>query len=266
MKKVLLSILISSAFATTAIAQNIATVNGTPVPVEREKILIEQFQQMNPGEKINEEELAQLRDHLVTQEILYQEAVKQGLDKTPEFKEKIEAISRNTLITDLFNEYAKKNPIEDKAIQAEYQKIIDASGTEYYVRHILVEKEEDAKDIIDQLNKGADFNELAKTKSTDTGTAENGGLLDWTTPEGLVPEFAQAMKALGKGNVTQTPIKTRYGFHVIKVEDTRKPNKEDFPELDDNMKSQLRRFLQEKSFSEYQKKLIDAADVKLTKE
>ena len=265
MKKVLLSMILSSAFAATAIAQNIATVNGTPIPAAREKMLIEQIEQMNPGTTLKQEEIDQLRDNLITQEVLYQEAIKQGLDKTPHFKEQMEIMQRSVLIKNLFDSYAKKNPIDDKAIEAEYTKIIEASSIEYTVRHILVEKEEEAKELITQIEKGADFAELAKTKSIDKGTAPEGGLLERVTSEGMVPEFAKAMEELKKGEVSKAPVKTRYGWHIIKMEELHKPSKEDFPELDDRMKEQLKQILQDRAFSEYQKKLIDSADIQLNK-
>lgn len=261
MKKVLLCLILSSTFAAATIAQNIATVNGTPIPKERKKALIEQIQQMNPGATLSEEEISQLKDNLITQEVLYQEAVKQGLDKTPQFKEQMELMRRSILIRNLFDDYAKKNPIDDKTIQEEYTKIIAASTAEYAVRHILLEKEGDAKDLIAQINNGADFAELAAAKSIDEDTAKEGGSLGWITPDGgWVVEFAQAMKELKKGEITKEPVKTKYGWHIIKVDDIRTP---EFPELDNDMKAQLTRFLQEKAFAEYQKKLIDSADVKI---
>src|SRR5207245_8978843 len=117
---------------------------------------------------------------------------------------------------------SKQNPGTQAASQAGYTKSkSQRSGTEHPARHILVEKEDDAKALIKQINGGAKFEDLAKKNSKDPGSAENGGDLDWANPQSYVPEFSQAMMALKKGEMTQAPVKSQFGFHIIKLEDTR---------------------------------------------
>lgn len=265
MKKLLLVAALGSSLMAPVFAQNIATVNGTPIPVEREKFLILQIEKMNGGAKLSQNDIAQLKDNLISQEVLAQEAIKQGLDKTPEFKEQMELTRRAILLNILHEDFIKKNPITDKAIEDEYNKMIEAGSTEYLARHILVEDEAQAKDLIAKIQKGIRFADLASENSIDKGSAAEGGLLDWARPNIYVPEFAQALAELKKGEVTQTPVKSPYGWHIIKLEDVRSVNKEDFPALDDNIKAQLRNALENKTFAEYQDKLLKAADIKLAK-
>lgn len=265
MKKLLLTAILGSSLMTPVLAQNIATVNGTPIPVEREKFLIQQIEKMNGGTTLGQNEIDQLKDNLISQEVLSQEAIKQGLDKTSEFKEQMELTRRAVLLNMLHESFVNKNPITDKAIEDEYNKMIAAGSTEYLARHILVEDEAQAKNLIAQIKKGAKFSELASKHSADKGSAAEGGLLGWSRPDSYVPEFAQAMENLKKGEITQVPVKSPYGWHIIKLEDVRSVKKEDFPALDANIKAQLRAALENRAFAEYQDKLIKAADIKLSK-
>ncbi len=121
----------------------------------------------------------------------------------------------------LVNNFIKSNPVSDAEIAAKYDEFKRQSGDkEYHVRHILVATEDEAKAIIAKLKAGASFEELAK-QSKDTGSANNGGDLDWATPAGFVKPFADAMVALQKGQMTETPVQSQYGFHIIKVDDVR---------------------------------------------
>jgi peptidyl-prolyl cis-trans isomerase C len=146
--------------------------------------------------------------------------------------------------------------VSDAEAQAEYDKFKAAnSGTEYRARHILVEKEEDAKALIKQLNGGAKFEELASKNSKDTGSAANGGDLDFANPNSFVPEFSKAMVALKKGEMTQEPVKSQFGYHIIKLEDTREAT---FPAFDD-VKAQIKQRIEQQKMGEFQKELIAKA-------
>jgi peptidyl-prolyl cis-trans isomerase C len=212
-------------------AQNIAVVNGKPVPKTRVDIILEQVkrqaaqrqQQLPPDiDKL-------VRDKVVTDEILAQEAERRGLGGSPEFKSQMEVARQSILIGMLSNDLDKKVVVSDADIQKEYDKIkAQSSGTEYRARHILVEKEDDAKALIAQLKSGAKFEDLAKKNSKDPGSAENGGDLDFAAPTNYVPEFSQAMVKLKKGEFTDVPVKTQFGYHIIKLEDTREAK---FPPL-----------------------------------
>jgi peptidyl-prolyl cis-trans isomerase C len=210
-------------------AQNIAIVNGKAVPKSRMEPLLQQA--MSQGQPLSPELEVQVRDEAVLREMFMQEAEKQGLAATPQYKAQMELARQSILIRELFTEFQKKNPITEADIQAEYDKFkAQASGTEYRASHILVEKEDDAKALIAQIKGGAKFEELAKKNSKDPGSAEKGGDLDWANPGSYVPEFSQAMVKLKKGEMTMEPVKSQFGYHIIRVDDTREAQ---FPPLDE---------------------------------
>jgi len=217
-----------------AMAQNIAVVNGKPVPKARVDALVAQATKQ--GQPKTPELEKQARDEVVMREMFMQEAERRGLQATPDFKTQMEFARQQILIRELFEDYRKKNPVTDADIQAEYNKFkAQSTGTEYRARHILVEKEDDAKNLIKQLNGGAKFEDVAKKNSKDPGSAENGGDLDFAKPDAYVPEFGQAMTKLKKGEMTQEPVKSQFGYHIIKLEDTREAQ---FPPLAD-IKAQI---------------------------
>jgi peptidyl-prolyl cis-trans isomerase C len=210
-------------------AQNVAVVNGKPVPKSRVDALITQATKQ--GQPKTPELEQQARDEVVMREMFLQEAEKRGLAASPEYKQQMEFARQQILIRELFEDYRKKNPVTDAEVQAEYDKFkAQSTGTEYRARHILVEKEDEAKALVKQINGGAKFEDVAKKNSKDPGSAENGGDLDFAKPDSYVPEFGQAMSRLKKGEMTQEPVKSQFGFHIIKLEDTREAQ---FPPLAD---------------------------------
>ena len=242
------SLLVISAalFVPAAMAQNVAIVNGKPVPKSRVEALLAQATKPGPqGAQPRTAELeAQVRDEVVLREMFMQEAEKRGLTSSADYKQQLELARQSILIRELFNDFQKKNPVVDADVQAEYEKFkAQASGTEYHARHILVEKEEDAKALIAQIKGGAKFEDLAKKNSKDPGSGENGGDLDWANPGSYVPEFSQAMIKLKKGEMTQEPVKTQFGYHIIKLEDTRDAQ---FPPLEEVKPQILQRLGQQK--------------------
>jgi peptidyl-prolyl cis-trans isomerase C len=228
-------------------AQNVAVVNGKPVPKARVDALMAQVQKQaqSRGQQLPPEIDRLVRDKVVTDEILSQEAERRGLAATPEFKQQMEFARQSILIALLSGDVEKKTAISDADIQKEYDKIkAQSSGTEYRVQHILVEKEDDAKSIIAQLKAGAKFEDLAKKFSKDPGSAEKGGDLDFAGTGAYVPEFSQAMIKLKKGEFTQDPVKTQFGYHIIKLEDTREAQ---FPSLADVKPQIQQRLAQERA-------------------
>ncbi len=212
--------------ATSVFAQNITIVNGKAVPKARAEALIEQvLKSQQPGQppQARTPELEQkVKDEVVLREIFLQEAERRGLQATADYKTQMEFARQSILIRALFQDQEKKSASSDEEAKAEYDKIKAANGDkEYRARHILVEKEEDAKALIAQLKAGAKFEDLAKKNSKDPGSAENGGDLDWANPGNYVPEFSDALKKLEKGQITETPVKSQFGFHIIKLEDVR---------------------------------------------
>lgn len=258
MKKQLLAAcaagLLAGAVALPAMAQNVAIVNGKPVPKARLDALETQIkaQAARTGQPVPPEVQGQLRDEVIAREVFMQEAEKLGLQSTPDFKAKMDLARQSVLIGELFADYAKKHPVTDAEAKAEYDKLIKAqapaAGTkEYKARHILVEKEDEAKALIKQINGGGSFEELAKKNSKDPGSGANGGDLDFAAPGSYVPEFSQAMVKLKKGEMTQEPVKTQFGYHIIKLEDTREAQ---FPKFED-VKGQLKQRMEQQKLAAY---------------
>ncbi|MCU7371745.1 peptidylprolyl isomerase [Paucibacter sp. O1-1] len=235
----------------TASAQNVATVNGKPVPKARVDLLINQVTKSGQQQRTPELE-AQVKDEVVLREIFIQEAEKRGIPASADYKAQMELARQSILIRELFADFGKKNGVTDAEAKAEYDKFkAQNSGTEYRARHILVEKEEDAKALIAQIKGGAKFEELASKNSKDPGSAANGGDLDFANPGSYVPEFSQALTALKKGEMTQEPVKSQFGFHIIKLEDTREAQ---FPAFDD-VKPQIVQRLSQQKIANFQQEL-----------
>ena len=209
MKKTLLSALISAALLSSvvapAFAQNVAIVNGKPVPTARVEALAQQL--AKAGRPVSPEMMGQLKEEVIARELFMQEAQRQGLDANDDFKAQMDLSRQAILIRELFGTFQKNNPVTDDEIKAEYDKFVAAnSGKEYRARHILVEKEEQAKAIIASLKKGGKFEEIAKKQSKDPGSGANGGDLQWANANSFVKEFSDAMVALKKGQITETPV------------------------------------------------------------
>ena len=247
-----LAIVLGAPFA--AHAQNIAIVNGKPVPKARADALLAQVskQAESRGQQLPPDIDKRIRDKLVQDEIFVQEAEKRGLATTPDYKTQMEMARSTILIQALLADVEKKSPVTDAEIQTAYDDFKkQASGTEYRARHILVETEDQAKSLIKQLNGGAKFEDLAKKNSKDPGSGENGGDLDFAGPNAYVPEFSQAMVKLKKGEFTQEPVKTQFGWHIIKLEDTREAQ---FPALAD-VKPQIKQRLQQQKLAAFSEDL-----------
>jgi peptidyl-prolyl cis-trans isomerase C len=212
-------------------AQNIAVVNGKAIPKSRFDAMIAQI--VKQGQQPRTPELeAKVKEELVLREIFAQEAEKKGIAASSDYKTQMEFARQSILIQALFADVQAKSKDSEADLHAEYDKIKAQNGDkEYRARHILVEKEEDAKALIAQLKAGAKFEDLAKKNSKDPGSAENGGDLDWAAPGNYVPEFSEAMTHLEKGKFTETPVKSQFGYHIIKLEDTRATTFPSFEEV-----------------------------------
>lgn len=231
-------------------AQNIAIVNGKAVPKARVDTLLQQA--ARAGQQVTPEMQQQARDQVVLREIFVQEAEKKGIGASADFKAQMELARQSILIREMFEDFKKKNPVTDEQAKAEYDKFkAQAAGTEYRARHILVEKEEDAKAAIAEIKGGAKFEDVAKKISKDTGSAENGGDLDFAKPENYVQEFSAAMVKLKKGEMTDTPVKSQFGWHIIRLDDTREAQ---FPPFDE-VKPQIKQRLEQAKLQGYQEEL-----------
>jgi peptidyl-prolyl cis-trans isomerase C len=259
MKKQLLSALATAAVlacSAPAWAQNVAIVNGKAVPTARVDALIQQV--TRSGRQVTPEMQGQIKDEVIAREIFMQEAQARGLDATDDYKTQIELARQTILIRELFSDFQKKNPVTDEQVKAEYDKFSAAnSGKEYKARHILVEKEDQAKAIIAQLKKGGKFDEIAKKSSKDPGSGAKGGDLDWANPSNYVKEFSEALVALGKGKMTEAPVKTQFGYHIIRLDDVRDAKLPAFEEVKPQISQQL---LQQK-MGKFQEELRGKAKV-----
>jgi peptidyl-prolyl cis-trans isomerase C len=198
----------------------IATVNGVPVPQERMDLLMQQQQQR--GAPDNEQMRNMVKDELVNREVIAQEAQKSGITRSREVQAQLDMARQEIIVSAYLREYARKNPISDADVQKEYERARAQHGDkEYRARHILVETEDQAKTLIADLKKGAKFDDLASKNSKDTGSATRGGDLDWNVPGTYDKQFADALTKLEKGKYTDAPVKTRFGFHIIQLDDVR---------------------------------------------
>ena len=241
--------------AVPVFAQNVAVVNGKPIPSSRVDAVVKQV--VAQGQQPDSPQLREMiKKDLIGREVLMQEAENKGFGKDAAVKQQIENARQAIVINALVGDYLKKNPVNDAEIKAEYDKFVAQTGDkEYHVRHILVATEAEAKDIIAKLKGGAKFEELAKVSKD--GSAANGGDLDWASPASYVKPFADAMVALKPGQVTQTPVQSQFGFHVIKLEETR-PTK--LPALEE-VKGQVAESLQQKKLAAYRDELLKKAKI-----
>lgn len=242
--------------AAPAFAQNLAVVNGKAIPSSRVDAIVKQV--VAQGQAQDTPQLRdQIKKEVIAREVLMQEAMKEGYDKKPEVKAALDNARQTIVINALAREYITKHPVTDAEVQAEYDKFKAQTGDkEYHVRHILVDSEQAAKDIIAKIKGGAKFEDLAK-QSKDQGTANNGGDLDWAVPAAFPPEFANGFKNLQKGQVTETPVKTANGFHVIKLDDVRAAK---LPSLQE-VKPQIQEELAQRKLAAYQEEMVKKAKV-----
>jgi peptidyl-prolyl cis-trans isomerase C len=195
---------------------------------------------------------AMIREELNTRELLAREARKKGLDKNNEVKSQMDLASQTVLVRAYVADWVKSNPVPDAELRKEYDAIKSQIGDkEYKVAHILVENEDDAKDVIAQLQKGAKFADLAKARSKDPGSKDKGGDLDWNAPGNFVKPFSDAMVKAEKGKFTPQPVQTQFGWHVILVEDVRDAKVPSFEEV----KPQLAQRMQAQHLDKYFREL-----------
>lgn len=215
-----------------------ATVNGTAISKNRVDLLIKQRAGM--GQPDSPDMRKAIIDQLAMQLIVSQEATKKGLDKNPEVIDQLELTKQSILANAFIQDYIKNHPVSDDQLKSEYDKIkAQMTGSEFKARHILVEKEAEAKDIIAKLKKGAKFEKLAQEKSKDPGSKANGGDLGWFDPRGMVPEFSNAVAKLEKGKYTTEPVKSQFGYHVIMLEDSRPMQAPPFEQVKPGLTQQI---------------------------
>lgn len=235
MRLALIPALVLLAIAPLAQAQTPAAVAGKPVAVVNGKEIPALYgelvkREMSQGQPDTPQLDARVRDSLVNLELLSRAALDKGLDKEPRLAAALDIRRKDQLAKAYLEDFVKTRPVTDAEIQGAYDKAkAETVEPEYRARHILVKTEAEAQKILADLGKKAKFEDLAKKFSQDPGSAKNGGQLDWSDRGAFVKEFSDAMAALKKGETTKTPVKTQFGFHIIRLDDTRKP---ELPPLD----------------------------------
>jgi len=247
----------AAAAASPAADKPLVVVNGEAAPaIYGNFIRQNRIKRDMPPESLTDESI---KDGLVTAMLLAQEAVKKGLDKDPSVTAALQFQKMELLGRAALEDYIRAHPIKEETLKAEYDNTKAKAGeSEDRTRHILVNSEKEAKELIAKLTTGkkAKFEDLAKKYSKDT-SAGNGGDLGWVLPVNLVPEFAQALLKLKKGEVTKNPVQTRFGWHVIRLDDSRKL---DFPEYD-KIKNRIANQLQQQAIGKLVQELRATAKV-----
>jgi peptidyl-prolyl cis-trans isomerase C len=237
-------------------AATVVTVNGKKL----DTTLLDTFLQAvtgKPGTDATKEQRAAMVDQLVNMTLAAQAAEKQGLDKTPDVQARIELLRTQILAEAASEKYVKEHPVTEEETKKTYDDEIANMPKEYKARHILVEKKEQADEILKQLQAGGNFEKIAKAQSKDPGSAAKGGDLGWFSAQTMVKPFADALKTLEKGKMTTAPVQTEYGWHIIALDDVRAPT----PPAYEEVKEQVKQFAQRKKLQQYLDELRKTAKV-----
>ncbi|SRR5258706_7932383 len=224
--------------AASSSSATLATVNGVAIPRQRLEVVVKQ--QVARGATDNEQLRAQVREALINNELLIQEANRSGVAKKAEVQQQIDLTRQEVIANAVVQEHLRAHPVSDAEVQKEYDRAKQLTGDkEYKARHILVSTEDDAKSVLADLKKGVKFDEIAQKRSLDEGTRVKGGDLDWNVPSNFDKAFADAMVKLEKGKMSEAPVRSRFGFHIIQLDDVRPVS---FPKLD-QVKQQIQQRL-----------------------
>jgi peptidyl-prolyl cis-trans isomerase C len=258
MNKVLITLAAISAITLSplaAAADAAATVNGKPIKQSWVDFIIKDAE--DRGQKGEGLKNAVINE-LIGSELAYQEAEKKGFDKKTDILTAAEIGKRKLIVNAFLADYMDKNPVSDADTKAAYDQYKKELGeTEYKAQHILVKTEDEAKDLLSQIKKGADFDKLAKEKSLDPGSKTKGGDLGWFSPAGMVESFSNAVTGLKKGGLTDAPVQTKFGWHIIKLNDTRATQVPPY----DKAKDGLKRTLQQRKLEQLMLSLKDKAKI-----
>lgn len=196
-----------------------------------------------------------IRDELINRELVMREARKKGMDKEQALKASMELNSQTVLVRAYMQEYVREHPPSEDQLKKDYEAIRKELGSkEYRARHILVDKEDEAKEVISQLQKGDKFEKIAEQRSKDPGSKDKGGDLDWASPVNFAKPFSDAMVGLQKGKFTPTPVQTQFGWHVIMLEDVRETKAPSYEEVKPNLTQRAQGLLVEKHLADLRAK------------
>ncbi len=245
-----------AAFASAAWAQNIAVVNGKAIPKSRADAFVSEL--VKQGQQDTPQLQALVRQELIDREILVQEAERRGLPGKADIQFQLSNARQQVLINALVQDQLAKAPVTDADVKGEYDRLSAGdAGKEYRARHILVDTQAEAQAVIEQLKKGGKFEDIAKKQSKDPGSAAQGGDLDWADANSFVEPFSKAMAGLEKGKYTQAPVQTQFGWHVIRLDDTRASKPPEFEQVKEQIAESLRR----KKLQDFQQQLKAKAKV-----
>jgi len=222
-------------------------VNGVTIPQQRVEFFVKNL--VAQGRPDTPELRNSVRDHLINQELLVQESRRRGLDKNAEVAMQLDLARQDVLAGALMREVTKGSAVTEDIIKKEYERLKTQLGSrEFKARHILVDKEDEAKEVIAQIKQGASFEKLAGERSKDPGSKVRGGELDWSPAGQYVKPFADALTRLKKGQMTDTPVQTNFGWHVIRVDDERPVKVPPYEQVKGNLQQQLQQQAQKLTF------------------
>ena len=225
----------SAASAAGASSATDITVNGHVIPAALIDMIVKS--QTAGGTPDTPALRSDIREQLINLTLVADEAVRLGLDKQPDVAAQLEVQRQQVLVRAFQQNYVKNTQVDETKLRAEYDKVRGELGeSEYKAQHVLVKTEDEAKKIVAELDKGASMDKIAQEQSLDTGSKEGGGHLDWAAPQSYVKPFSEAMVALKKGEYTKVPVQSQFGWHVIKLEDTRALKAPGFDDVKENLR------------------------------
>ena len=248
---------LSLAAGAYAADKTVAVVNGVSIPQAELDQLADSVTKGSNGRVKDSPELrAELKQQLITRQIIVQESARRGLDKTPQFKERMDAVRNDLLQQSLLENIAGANPVADSQIKAEYDRLKgQLSGQkEVKARQIIVGTEEEANQIIAQAKKGSKFEDLARSKSKGPSAKQTGGEMDWVNLSAMAKPLADELKSIGKGQVSAKGFKTEIGYHIFKIEDMRDAKVPSYEEAKPQIGRQMQNAHIEKTIAELRNK------------
>lgn len=225
--------------------ESVAKVNGQPIPQSEFDLYVSRLSRQ-AGRELPAEQRSELLDQFIAMKLAAEEAEKNGLSKDPNVADQLELARMNVLLEAGVQKHLEANPVQDSELKPEYDAQVAAMPREYHARHILVDDKAVADQITQELKNGADFGKLAKQKSKDS-TAREGGDLGWFTLDSMVKPFSDAVASLQPGQLTEQPVQSQFGWHVIKLDETRGTPAPPFEEV----KDQVKMFVQRKKVQTY---------------
>jgi peptidyl-prolyl cis-trans isomerase C len=245
--------------APQAPAERVATINGKPVPKSEFDLYVTNMTRQ-AGRDVTEQQKGEMLDQYIKMQLAAEEAEKSGVEKDQKVRDQLALVRMQVLLESGMQKYLDAHPVDDSELRPEYDRQVAALPREYHARHILVDDQAAAEAITKELQNGGDFEKLAKKRSKDSGTGKSGGDLGWNTLESWDPPFAEAVRLLAPGELTKQPVRSQYGWHVIKLEESRAANAPPFEEVKDRVKT----LVQRKKLSTHLDELVKAAKIEKT--